>query len=93
VGVGQASANHDESKFDRPEEFDIFRSDVYRHVAFSKFAHFCIGAPFARLEARVALQRICARLLNLRRANDDPPEWLPLVNHMGLARLDLVWDV
>lgn len=88
-----ASANHDETKFERPEEFDIFRRDVHKHVAFSRFAHFCIGAPFARLEARVALQRILSRLPNLRRANDDPLRWVPLVNHMGLERLDLTWDV
>jgi cytochrome P450 len=88
-----ASANHDEAKFDRPEEFDIFRKDVHRHMAFSKFTHHCIGAPFARLEARVALQQILARLPNLRRANDDPLEWAPLVNHMGLERLEMAWDV
>jgi cytochrome P450 len=87
-----ASANHDEKKFERPEEFDIFRKDVRRHVAFSKFAHFCIGAPFARLEARVALEQLLTRLPNLRRADVEPLQWAPLVNHMGLERLNLAWD-
>jgi cytochrome P450 len=88
-----ASANHAETKFERPEEFDIFRKDVHRHVAFSKFAHFCIGAPFARLEARVALEQVLTRLRNIRRADDGPLDWAPLVNHQGLERLELAWDV
>jgi cytochrome P450 len=88
-----ASANHDETRFERPEEFNIFRKDVHRHVAFSKFAHFCIGAPFARLEARVALEQLLTRLPNIRRADDEPLAWAPLVNHQGLERLQLAWDV
>jgi cytochrome P450 len=88
-----ASANHDEAKFESPESFNIHRQDVHKHVAFSKFAHFCIGAPFARLEARVSLEQILARMPNLRWANDAPVRWLPLVNHMGLERLDLAWDI
>lgn len=93
VVVMWAAANRDETKFARPDEFDIFRADAQQHLAFSRYAHFCIGAPLARLEGRVALQRLLARLPGLRRANDDPLEWLPLVLHMGLGRLDLAWDV
>ncbi len=92
VAVMWAAANRDETKFERPDEFDIFRPDAQRHLAFSRYAHFCIGAPLARLEGRVALQLVLDRLHAIRRANDEPLEWLPLVLHMGLARLDLAWD-
>lgn len=92
VIVMWAAANRDEEKFERPDEFDLFREDGARHLAFSRFTHFCIGAPLARLEGEVALQRLLARLPGLRRADDRPLEWLPLVLHHGLGRLDLAWD-
>jgi cytochrome P450 len=92
VVVMWASADHDEEHFVRPEEFDIHRPDVSRHLAFSRFAHFCIGAPLARLELRIALERLLARLPNLRRAADGPLDWAPLPLHHGLVRLELAWD-
>jgi cytochrome P450 len=86
-----ASANHDESTFVCPARFDIGRGDVGRHLAFGKYGHFCLGAALARLEARVALQRLLARLPNLRRAGDGPVEMASLALHMAPLRLDLEW--
>ncbi|MGA8353932.1 MAG: cytochrome P450 [Solirubrobacteraceae bacterium] len=48
------SANRDERHFDRAEELDISRP-AQRHLAFGEGIHFCLGAPLARLEARLAL--------------------------------------
>lgn len=93
VVVMWSSANHDETQFEQPEEFDIFKRDSTKHIAFSKFAHFCLGAWLAKLEARIALEQLLTRLPNLRRANNDPIEWMPHVLHMGVKRLDLAWDV
>lgn len=92
VAVMWSSANHDETKFEDPEKFNIFRDDSDRHIAFNRGPHFCIGAPLATLETRIALFRLLDRLPNLRRANDEPLEWEPLVLHMGLKRLDIAWD-
>ncbi|NHN30774.1 cytochrome P450 [Paenibacillus agricola] len=65
------SANRDEQKFDRAGEFDITR-ESNPHIAFGHGIHFCLGAPLARLEARVALMVILKRLPNLARINHDP---------------------
>jgi len=55
------SANRDERAFRSPDVFDIGR-DTSQHLAFGKGTHFCLGASLARLEARVALEAIQARL-------------------------------
>jgi cytochrome P450 len=65
------SGNRDEAVFDAPDDFDIFRADARKHVAFGKGIHLCIGAPLARLEAVVALERFLERLPDLRLAEPD----------------------
>lgn len=66
-----ASANRDPEQFPDPNRFDIQR-EPNRHLGFGHGIHFCIGAPLARLEARVALPMMLARLKNLQRVPDFP---------------------
>ena len=61
------SANRDEAVFEDPETFDITRSPN-PHVAFGFGAHFCLGNQLARLELRVMVERVLARLPDLRLA-------------------------
>jgi cytochrome P450 len=65
VYVSLLSANHDERQFERPDEF-LFERDPNPHVAFGKGIHFCLGAPLARLEARVALALLLRRYSSIR---------------------------
>jgi len=58
------SANHDESIFTDPEQFDITRKNL-RHLGFGTGIHFCLGAPLARLEAQIALRIILERFESL----------------------------
>jgi cytochrome P450 len=55
-----ASANRDERQFDDPDRFDI-RRKAGGHLTFGRGAHFCLGAPLARLEGRIALDEVLNR--------------------------------
>lgn len=68
------SANRDPRVFADPDTFDIAR-DPNPHVAFGHGAHFCIGAPLSRMEARIALTDLMARFAKLELALEGP--WEP----------------
>ncbi|WP_437733996.1 cytochrome P450 [Sorangium sp. So ce1335] len=82
------SANRDPGQFSEPERFDIAR-DPNPHIAFGHGIHFCIGAPLARLEARVALSDLLARLTGLSRASDAPWEPRRAIHVHGPTRLPI----
>jgi cytochrome P450 len=54
------SANRDEQRYDRPDVLDFTR-EPRRHMGFGYGIHFCIGAPLARLQARIALDQLVRR--------------------------------
>ena len=72
--VALGSANRDASHFADADRFDIAR-DPNPHLAFGHGFHFCIGASLSRLEARVALGDLLARVRGIERASDEP--WTP----------------
>ncbi len=70
VGVATGAANHDGTRFDRPEAFDIDRPPAL-HLAFGTGPHQCLGMHLARLELHAALEILLERLPNLRFDPDD----------------------
>jgi cytochrome P450 len=87
--VWVAAANRDRRQFTRPNTFDIDR-DPNPHLAFGRGIHFCVGAPLARLEGRVAVNLLLDRYPHLRCDPQDPPVFLPTPNMTGAQRLPLV---
>ncbi|OBG19590.1 cytochrome P450 [Mycobacterium sp. 852002-51057_SCH5723018] len=79
-----AAAHRDPAEFDRPDTFDPDRGTV-RHLGFGRGAHYCLGAPLARLEAGVALAALTARFPNARL--DGDPEYKANVTLRGLSEL------
>src|SRR5579859_1047451 len=67
------SANRDAAQFPDADRFDIRRTPN-RHIAFGHGIHFCLGAPLARLEAKIALTLLLERLQDIRRVRDIPLE-------------------
>jgi cytochrome P450 len=72
VDVCIGSANRDERRWDRPEEFDIFRKPV-PHITFAAGEHTCMGLHLARMETRVAVESLLDRLTNITLLTDDDP--------------------
>jgi cytochrome P450 len=73
VTVWMDSANRDERQFDRPDEF-VFDRSPNPHLGFGRGIHFCIGAPLARLEAKLALRTLLTRYSVLQVDPDRPAE-------------------
>jgi len=92
VMVHYGSANRDDRVFEQAHRFDPRRPNASRHAAFGKGIHFCIGAPLARLELKVALPLLLERLPNLRLAGDDAFAYEPIFFARGLSRLQVEWD-
>lgn len=81
-----AAANHDPAVFPDPHRFDITR-DASAHLAFGSGIHVCLGAPLARLEARIAIGAILARWPRLRRDPQQSPVRRALPFFRGFVRL------
>jgi cytochrome P450 len=86
------SANHDETKFADAEKLELTR-DPNPHLGFGKGAHYCLGAPLARLETEIAMNTLLSRLPNLRLAVDESElRWRFLPGFRGLEMLPVRWD-
>jgi cytochrome P450 len=73
--VLNGAANRDERKFDRPSELLPSRENAREHVAFGHGPHYCPGAPLARAEGRITLERLLDRTTGFRisEAEHGPP--------------------
>ena len=87
-----ASANHDEAKFPAPLEYNPRRENLSAHMGFSRGLHYCLGAPLARLEMRVALEVLTRRLPGLRLVPGQKLSYVTSVVLRGLKHLHVEWD-
>ncbi len=92
IVVWLASANRDPAEFPDPDRFDVTRQPN-RHLAFGLGIHFCLGAPLARLEAKLVLEAVGRRLPNLRRLDGGKLDPVPGFIMHGVRSLPLVFDV
>jgi len=86
-----ASAQRDGSVFAEPDRFDIHRRDVYKHFAFGRFVHVCLGASLARIEAEETLDAFLDRLPGLKLVEGQPENWTPNILSPGLQSLKATW--
>ncbi|MDX1886623.1 cytochrome P450 [Mycolicibacterium sp. 120270] len=85
------SANHDETRWEDPEKFDIFR-ERKSHIGFAHGAHVCLGMHLARLESMKIFNALFDQLPNLRLDPDAPPPFITGTMFRSPPRLDVVWD-
>jgi len=87
--VWLAAANRDEVAFPEPDAFDPAR-DPNNHLSFGRGVHFCLGAPLARLEGRIALNILLDRFPRLRTDPQDGPTFKTIPIMTGIDKLPLL---
>jgi cytochrome P450 len=85
-----AAGNRDEAQFPDPDRFDIQR-EPNRHLAFGHGIHFCLGAPLARLEARIALNAMLERFPGQWHVPDVPLVPIQSSIVFGVKNLPMTW--
>jgi len=85
------SANRDEALFEFPDQFNLERKNAHNHLAFGHGIHFCVGAPIARLELKIAFETLTQRLPNLRLIENQSLEFIPNISFRGPISLLLEW--
>ena len=85
------AANRDPKQFPNPEVFEVARTPN-RHLAFGLGIHFCLGAPLARLEAKVALEELFQRATNFRRTEEGPLKRHQVFILRGVSELPIAFD-
>ena len=85
------SANHDETRWDDPESFNIFR-ERKSHIGFAHGAHVCLGMHLARLETTKIFNALFDELPDLRLDPDAPAPYISGMMFRSPPRLDVVWD-
>jgi cytochrome P450 len=91
VLVGIGALDRDPARFPEPDRFDI-RRDTKGHLAFGHGIHYCLGAPLARLEGRIALRTLLDRFPRLELDPEGAPwEWLPGLLMRGVRHLPVRW--
>jgi len=90
--VMTGSGNHDDDMFPEGGKVDITRKNAKRHLAFGNGAHFCMGAPLARMEMKVILEELTRRLPHMDLKPGQDWRYIPTLNFRGVQELWVEWD-
>ncbi|MEW2060610.1 cytochrome P450 [Streptomyces sp. NPDC007002] len=91
VLVAMSDANRDPGRYPGGDRFDITR-DARGHIAFGHGIHYCLGAPLARIEARIAIRSLLERCPDLRPAADPATlTWRAGMLMRGPLSLPVAW--
>ncbi|BBZ12169.1 cytochrome P450 [Mycobacterium branderi] len=100
VMVVNGAANRDPRRFENPDTFDPARKNARQHIAFGRGIHSCPGAPLARAETRVAIERLLDRTTDIRiseskhgPAGERRYQYVPTYILRGLTELHLEFDL
>jgi cytochrome P450 len=91
IMVQMAGANRDPARWDRPDDFDLFREQK-QHMSFAFGPHMCLGLHLARMETTVALNAILDRLRNVRLDPDAEDVHISGLTFRAPAHLPVLFD-
>ncbi len=86
-----AAANREPTLFDHADDFDIHRRNANRHISFGKGIHYCLGAMLAKVEARIVVGALAARVPSLRLVADQQITHFPNITFRGPEHVLLDW--
>ncbi|MDQ1429737.1 MAG: cytochrome family subfamily, partial [Actinomycetota bacterium] len=99
VMVVNGAANRDPARFEQPTEFEVERANARQHLAFGHGAHSCPGAPLARAEGRVTIERLLDRMDNITISEQEHGpadarryDYVPTYILRGVSRLHLEFE-
>ncbi|HIL97709.1 MAG TPA: cytochrome P450, partial [Pseudomonadales bacterium] len=86
------SGNHDDKEFPDGETFNIERKNAKRHLSFGIGAHFCMGAPLARMEMKIIFEELTRRIPDMNLVEGQEWEYLPTLIFRGVQKLQVKWE-
>jgi cytochrome P450 len=97
--VVNGAANRDPGRFEEPADFRVERANARQHLAFGHGAHTCPGAPLARAEGRITIERLLDRMVDIRISDTEHGpagarryEYVPTYILRGVSRLYLEFE-
>jgi cytochrome P450 len=92
IYLNLGAANHDPRAFSEADQFDIHRPDSAKNISFGKGNHYCLGAKFARFEAKVVLEAVAERVPSLALADEQTLAPFPNISFRGPSRVNVTWE-
>ena len=89
VSFGYGASGHDPAVYPDPDTYDVHRNHLKQHLSFGHGTHYCVGAHLAREEARIAFEKLLARLDDIRIDPERPPVRIISVSLSGYRELHL----